>query len=125
VVYVEEVNNGTALPADIGTHVPNTFKYTPNSTKNNIKADPIDIGWGAYDMGNNYYIVGDGSHLEIAKGYPRNHYTHKNQLFTPERNQQTISTTIGEDGLEDGTLPVQTFEVSNVNLVQSDNVINQ
>jgi hypothetical protein len=40
------------------------------------------------------------------------------------RNRQTISTTIGQNGLEDGTLPVRSFQVGNLNLVQTDNVIN-
>lgn len=80
--------------------------------------------------------ITDHSQLEIVRGYPRNHYTHKNHVFSPfriqtsnddiyMRSQQTITSTIGSNGLNDGTPPVQSFEVSNVNVIQSDNVINQ
>lgn len=109
----------------------------------------------------------DDTYFEIVKGYPRNHFTHKRQLFSlfafntvgllhrtftgslapriasplnPERmditrsfyadtgsyvrNRQTTTTTVGQDSLEDGTPPVQSFQVGNLKLVQTDNVIN-
>lgn len=142
VVYTTDTENGNALP-DPGFHFAETFKNTPNQIKNNLRADPVNLGMGGWAMGSLIYSVGNGSHLEIVKGYPRNHYTHKRQIFSPfrgskhgtvagtvttssyVRSRQTIDTTIGADGLENGTLPVQSFDVSNVNLVKSDNVINQ
>jgi hypothetical protein len=79
----------------------------------------------------------------VVGGYQRNHFTHKRSFFSLfnmtiygkergivtsgsyKRNSQTISTTIGETGLEDGSSPVLTIQVGNVNLIQSDNVINK
>jgi hypothetical protein len=84
-----------------------------------------------------------GEYFEIVGSYPRNHFTHKRDLFSLyklttygkdagiiisgsyHRNQQTLSTTIGQDGLEDGSAPVQATQVGNLNLIQSDNVINK
>lgn len=40
------------------------------------------------------------------------------------RNRQTTATTIGQDSLEDGSPPVQSIQVGNLKLVQTDNVIN-
>lgn len=142
-VYTSLTNNGNVLP-DPGLHFANTFKNTPNMMRNNIYANPIDqFGDGtSWIMGGSYYELGD-SFLEIAPTYPRNHFIHKRSFFSPSRflqmgkegktnvfrpytkNQQTIDTTIGVDGITDGTLPVQSFDVSNINLVKSDNVINQ
>ncbi len=95
-------------------------------------------------------IVASGSaaaageeYFEVVGGYPRNHHIHKRDLFSLyklttygkengeitsgsyRRCQQIITSTIGENGLEDGSSPVQTTQVSNLNLIQSDNVINQ
>jgi len=39
------------------------------------------------------------------------------------KSRQTEMTTIGTDGLEDNTLPVQTINVSNINVVKTDNVL--
>jgi hypothetical protein len=84
----------------------------------------------------------DGTFFEIVRGYPRNHYTHKRHLFSLfsmrtygmvnhsitygsyVRNRQTITSTVGQDGLEDGSAPVQSVQVGNLKLVQTDNVIN-
>jgi len=84
-----------------------------------------------------------GEYFEIVGSYQRNHMTHKRSLFSLynlttygkdagittsgsyHRCQQTITTTIGEDGLEDGSAPVQATQVGNLNLIQSDNVINK
>lgn len=122
-------------------HHPNTFKLTPNQKFNNISASfkaPIGL-----DPSQPYFMFSDDNYLEIVQGYPRNHYTHKRQIFSPYRvqkiekeggilttstyikSQQTSKTTIGTDTLEDGTYPVQSFDVSNVNLTQGNNVINQ
>jgi hypothetical protein len=39
------------------------------------------------------------------------------------KSRQTELTTIGQDGLEDNTLPVQTINVSNINVVKTENVL--
>lgn len=83
----------------------------------------------------------DGTYFEIIRGYPRGHYTHKRSYFSLERyisygdenkavvtqvyqkGRQTNETTIGLNGLGDGSDPVQTTVVSNVDIVKSDNVI--
>jgi hypothetical protein len=83
----------------------------------------------------------DGTYFEIVRGYPRNHYTHKRGYFALERfttyglsgrtvtsgsyrkGMQTSGTTIGPTGLSDGSDPVQTTIVTNIDLIKSDNVI--
>lgn len=39
------------------------------------------------------------------------------------KSRQTEMTTIGQDGLEDNTIPVQTINVSNINVVKTENVL--
>ena len=39
------------------------------------------------------------------------------------KSRQTEITTVGEDGLEDNTIPVQSINVSNINVVKTDNVL--
>ena len=83
----------------------------------------------------------DGTYFEIVRGYPRNHYIHKRGNFALERftsygligntvtsasyrkGMQTAGTTIGLTGLSDGSDPVQTTQVTNIDLIKSDNVI--
>lgn len=83
----------------------------------------------------------DGTYFEIVTGYPRNHYTHKRSYLSPERfmsyglaghtvtsasyrrGMQTAGTTIGLNGLGDGTSPVQSTTVTNIDLIQTNNVI--
>lgn len=85
----------------------------------------------------------DGTYFEIVRGYPRNHYTHKRGYLCLDRymsygrigrqitsasyarGRQTVATTVGPTGLGDGTLPVQSTQVSNIDIVKSDNVIYQ
>lgn len=128
--------------SDLWTHYPNTFKNSPNATVNNY-SQPTEFN-GLRNVTANVKNVYDvNEYFELASGYPRNHFTHKRDLFSLytlvsygkqngevisgsyRRNQQTISTTIGSDGLENGTSPVQTTQVGNLNLIQSDNVINK
>ena len=83
----------------------------------------------------------DGTYFEIVRGYPRNHYTHKRGYFSLERftsyglvarnvtsasyrkGMQTAATTVGPNGLSDGSDPVQTTIVTNIDLIKADNVI--
>ena len=134
-------------------HYENTFRNSPNAITNNyvFTLDPnrsvVNSISTPLGVGHPYYSLpvvyrDDGVYFEIVRGYPRNHYTHKRGLFSLYsltthgivngaivlgkylRNSQTVSSTIGEDGLEDGTPPVQSVQVGNLNLVQTDNVIN-
>ena len=123
-------------------HRINTGKKTPNSVLSDVKGT-LDFSFGYATAVEPYYHFGGDSYYEVFSGYPRNHYTHKAMQFSPVRfyasvgkkktisyedfvkSRQTITSTIGEDGLEDGSLPVQTIETSNVNVEQGDNVINQ
>ena len=124
------------------THYPNTFRNHPNAVTNNyfLTGEFNGLRW-IYDKP--AIFLDDGTYLEIVGGYPRNHFTHKRGLFSLfnvttfgtqggvvtsgsyRRNQQTIGTTIGTNGLQDGSPPVQITQVSNLNLIQSTNVINQ
>jgi len=109
---------------------------------------PLEITSAAqYQMWVNTPIyLDDGTYFEIVRGYPRNHYTHKRNKFALERfmsygvtgnvmigrtvtsasyrkGMQTDGTTIGLDGLNDGSDPIQSTQVTNIDLIQSDNVI--
>lgn len=123
------------------THYPNTFLNRPNAKTNNYLLTGEFNGL-RFVYNKPAIFLDNGDYLEIVGGYPRNHYTHKRDLFSLynivtfglqngavtsgsyRRNQQTIDTTVGVDGLEDGSSPVQTTQVGNLNLIQSDNVIN-
>ena len=144
-VYMDQQPPGYAQ----WTHNAYTFKQTPNLTTNNYvltSSTPNNVppnlpGYKfIYDT---YVQVDNGEYFEIVKGYPRNHFTHKRDLFslynivsyeiinqtvTPTlyiRNRQTVDNTVGIDGLEDGSSPVQTTKVGNINLIQTTNVINE
>lgn len=123
-----------------------TFKNTPNAIRNDFQLTynaALSIVHTHPYYTSPYVFTGHGQYFEIVKGYPRNHFTHKRDLFglyrlntfgtangavttgSYRRNSQTITTTIGADGLEDGSPPFQATVVGNLNLVQTDNVINQ
>lgn len=142
IVYTASYSNfdpgevGAHFPANKWVHNANTFKQTPNLTTNNYvltssKTNGVDPSDPSFQFIYDTYVrVDNGAYFELVKGYPRNHFTHKRDLFSLYnvenyvRNRQTVSTTIGEDGLEDGSSPVQTTQVGNVNLVQTTNVVN-
>jgi len=135
---------GQFAPGYLWTHRDNTFKNTPNLITSNYR-----LTSSAYIGGVNEFVydtlmqTDSGEYFEIANSYPRNHLSHKRSLFSLfntitlgkeegivtygsyKRCSQSITTTIGENGLEDGTSPVQTIKVGNINLIQSDNVINK
>lgn len=134
------MNKGGIYPRGcLWVHSPNTFKTSPNSITNNYVLTssrtfgPPVFGFYFYDT---YLQVDDGVYFEIVNGYPKNHFIHKRDFFSLNkyitygypgyyyRNRQSVDTTIGEDGLEDKSLPVQSVEVGNLNLIQTDNVIN-
>lgn len=128
-------------------HGINTMVGTPNQKRGNIQGTKVRVGPPSstdYSFESPYYYLPSEQYLEVFNGYPRNHYTHKRGYFAPERytklgtgknmrnvvsqytkGRQTVSTTINEDGLEDGSLPVETIVVSNVKITPGDNVIGE
>jgi len=138
---------------DMGTnlwsHSINTWHNSPDAKTNEylltydpIMSQPIWMG----GVGHPFYgppIIrrDDGTYFEIVSGYPRNHYIHKRGHFALERymsygfigrtttsasyrkGQQTNSTTISTTGISDGSDPVQITQVTNIDLIKSDNVI--
>jgi len=103
-----------------------------------------DVWYNIFVSSSMYSATGSmGQHFELVRSYPRNHLYHKRPLFSLDqlitygktdgvvtkgiykRCRQTTTTTVGEDGLEDGTTPVQSATVGNLNVIQSDNVINK
>jgi hypothetical protein len=113
-------------------HQPSTFVSTSNEIRSNEKVK-LAAGGGPVDF-NIFLGADDPDYYEIFSGYPRNHYTHKMQVFGPNRvidyngsiyvrNRQTIESTVGSDGLGDNSLPIESSNVSNVNVVNSDNVL--
>lgn len=125
-------------------HGINTAKSTANQKINTIKGTEIHLPAYHVYVDAPYTNIAETRYFEVFQGYPRNHYTHKRMQFTPEkyvelrgkfskqqsriyvRSRQNLETTIDNlSGLEDSSLPIQILETSNVNLIQSDNVINQ
>lgn len=125
-------------------HQINTAVNSDNQSRTGILPTP--------NRSNPSYVYADDPHFDISGsvywevfgGYPNQHYTHRMQVFSPAsypiligpfatqtqgtftKCGQTITTTIDDStGLEDASLPVQSIQVSNINLVKSDNVINQ
>ena len=134
--------NGTQNGNSVWTHNANTFKNSPNAITNNYLLTYNIPSIGTPFYGNPTVFKNGDTYFEIVKGYPRNHFIHKQNLFSLyntttyemvnniitngiyKKNSQTIDSTIGIDGLEDGSLPFQLTTVGNLNLVQTDNVIN-
>jgi hypothetical protein len=116
-------------------HSVNTFIGTPDLSVSNVYAYGIDNFSHTYTS---LAFRPDNRYFELVRGYPRNHYTHKLLTFSPTqytkiynstnnvifiKGRNTIDTTISETGINDGTLPVQSFNTSNINVVNSTNVI--
>jgi hypothetical protein len=127
-------------------HREGTFRNSPNAVTNNYMLTYnalASIGEGHPIYGSPYVYIDDGTYFEVVKGYPRNHLSHKRSFFSlfriralversgqtlqemSVRNRQTNATTVGLDGLEDGSEPVQTTQVGNVTLYRTDSVINE
>ena len=86
----------------------------------------------------NLVLRPDTKYFELVRGYPRNHASHKSIQFSKSKHakyvnetynviyvkgRQTIDSTINLSGIDDGTFPVETFNVSNVNVRNQGNVI--
>jgi len=114
-------------------HDENTFRQRPNVTINNI-----------YCIGGNSYVADNSrQHYETVVGYSRNHLNHKMIFLTNEakpivnvvnnfgmgyeryiKSRQTSDTTIDSiSGITDNSLPVQTANVSNINVISTTNVL--
>lgn len=125
----------------------NNFVWRENSMASGWRGhpvygtDPVYVGTDAYNALMAIPIYKEGTYFEIIRGYPRNHRYHKRSIFTLDRfpsygiedgmpamqvytrGRQTAQTTVGMNGLGDGSEPVQSTTVSNVDIVKSDNVI--
>jgi hypothetical protein len=137
-------NNPSQVITIIGSdtyykHHANTFKNTPNQIFSNTVASFIP-GYPPLVFPTSFTIVNTPAtqYFELIRGFPRNHFTHKatqfsknkyaryiNQLYNIiyVKSRQTIDTTINTGGISDGTFPVESFNVSNVNVKNSSNVI--
>ena len=125
-------------------HRANTAKGTANQKINTIRGTENHVSNPYVTLEAPFSSIAKDTYFEPFGGYPRNHYTHKRMQYSPVkflsysgkyqfqtseiyvRGRQTVNTTIDDkSGLGDASLPVQTIQTSNVNLVKSDNVINQ
>jgi len=117
------------------THEVNTFIGTPDQSVSNVSAsyNSSHILPG-YPPNYKFDIIPNSQYFELVSGYPKNHYTHKAQQFSKTKygtinrgvfikGRQTVDTTVNIDGINDGTSPVQPFNISNVNIVNTNNVI--
>jgi hypothetical protein len=105
-------------------HKANTFINTPDQNFSNVKAkQPTTINKTLFDI----YMASGSMYFELGNGYPRNHYTHKLQQFSKckygdytakifVKGRQSVDSTINENGINDGSLPVWTSDTSNVNI---------
>ena len=134
------------IPIQISTdtwlfsHNAGTFISHPNTTVDNIYSNVV-----TNPAGGNIDLVADtqkqdvDKYLEVFSGYSRNHLTHKRLTFSnvsyPKitaspitfdryvKSRQTIDTTVNTDGFDDNSFPVQSIDVSNINVVKTDNVL--
>jgi hypothetical protein len=116
-------------------HQVNTFKGTPDQIVNDISSSvvnpiiPTDLYLTRFPA---------GSYFQIVRGYPRNHYNHKRQLFSKfkfpifidldtntiyVKGRNTSDTTVNENGINDGSTPIQSLNVSQVDVLNPTNVI--
>jgi len=115
-------------------HKSNTFLNTPDQTVSNVIAVPnalTPITKTIFDLNLN---PDSFQFFELARGYPRNHYTHKLQQFSKKKygtyyqtifikGQQTSNSTINTNGINDGSSPIESSNVNNMNIINSSNII--
>lgn len=119
------------------SHSMNTCVGTPNLLVTNVSASVPNFMTPSVVVNNRQPWL---MYFELTGYYPRNHYTHKAVQFSKSKyaryitntekslfvkGRQTIESTISETGIDDGTFPVQTFNVSNVNVLNTSTVIEQ
>jgi hypothetical protein len=123
---------------DYYVHKANTFKNTPDQSFSHVLAVANSPLWPPANPHFNLVLRPTTQYFELVKGFPRNHFTHKAKQFSKSKHaqyithlyniiyvkgRQTIDTTINLGGISDGTFPVESFNVSNVNVKNSSNVI--
>jgi hypothetical protein len=114
-------------------HEANTFLNTPDGKVSNINARPnASTEWNPFLFDS--YVSPSVQYFELVSGYPKNHYTHKMQQFSKYavatyasglfvKGKQTTDFTVNSSGIKDGSYPVQSSNVSNVNVINGSNVI--
>lgn len=139
--FISNVPAGISYDGISWNHNPYTFKNSPNLTTNKYWSIGVEIMPPPFPVYQAFIFPMSpvpNEYFEFVNGYPRNHFTHKRSIFSLfrevtfglsgngiyKRCSQTDSTTIGLNGLEDGSTPVQTTQVGKLNLIQSANVIN-
>ena len=114
-------------------HKVNTFINTPDQRFSNVKAASniaTPINRVVFDL----YMSPDQQYFELASGYPRNHYTHKLQQMSKwkfgdyhgkifVKGRQTTDSTINGNGVNDGSSPVWSSNTSNVNVINTGNIL--
>jgi hypothetical protein len=134
-IYLSMYNSGSDISYTYDSifgyaHKANTFLNTPDQTISNIRVISTD----AHRLPSVLGISSGSQYFEMVSGYPRNHYSHKLQQFSKikygtynnglfVKGQQTTDSTIDTDGINNGSLPVETTATSNINVVNSSNVI--
>jgi len=114
-------------------HRTNTFLGTPDQKVSNISAS-ANIFTPITKTNFNLNISPLSQYFELVSGYPRNHYSHKLQQFSKIKygtygnrifikGQETSDSTINSNGINDGSSPVQSTNVSNVTVINASNVI--
>jgi hypothetical protein len=123
---------------DYYIHKANTFKNTPDQSFSHVLAVANNPLWPPSNPHFNIVLRPTTQYFELVRGFPRNHFAHKAKQFSKSKHaqyithlfnviyvkgRQTIDTTINTEGISDGTFPVESFNVSNVNVKNSSNVI--
>lgn len=114
-------------------HRANTFLGTPDQRVSNVSAS-ANPSTPVLKTSFNISLSPTIQYFELVSGYPRNHYSHKAQQFSKAKygtysngifikGKQTINSTVNMNGINDGTYPVQSFNTSNMNVVNGSNVI--
>jgi hypothetical protein len=125
--------NAGVGPSGSYLHRVNTFLGTPDQRVSNISASANNLTPVAKTIFN-LNISPLSQYFELISGYPRNHYSHKLQIFSKTKHgtyskgifikgQETSDSTINFNGVNDGSSPVQSTNTSNINVVNGSNVI--
>lgn len=115
-------------------HKANTFLGTPDQMVSNISASANSLTPLAKTIFDLNLNPASNQYFEVVSGYPRNHYNHKLDTFSKTKfgmynqvifvkGRQTSNSTINTNGINDGSFPVQSFGTSDMNVVNSSNVV--
>jgi hypothetical protein len=114
-------------------HAANTFLNTPDQKVNNIFATTSSLT-SVLKTDFNLNLNPVAQYFELVTGYPRNHYIHKSKQFSKTKfntstqgifikGRNSVTTTVNEDGINDGSYPIESYDTSNVNIINTTNVI--